>query len=160
MAIKRISKERIKVILLQDDALDHDDVNLDDKYADYLRDLDESKLPFVENALPIRFVMALTPANIEAASDVLNSQISFDGGKMKHNMGAVLPYLRSVLVDIENPPELPLADRFDFAKDDDGLVSKEIIGAIHAIDGHFYLFSAHVNAKQRHLKISQVTKKN
>jgi len=161
MGLKRLTNEKIKVILMQDDALDHsNEEELQVAYNEYLRTLDESKLPFVDNAKPIRFVMSLTQ-RIEGASDVLNQQISVDDkGNVKQNFGAVLPYLRAVLVDIENDPGLPKEERFEFTKDRDGLVSKEVIEAIHAIDGHFFLFAAHVQAKQRAAKGTQVLKKN
>jgi len=161
MGLKKLTNEKIKVILMQDDALDHsDEAKLQDAYAEYLKTLDESKLPFIENPMPIRFVMSLTQ-NLDGASDVLNQQISVDeNGKVKQNMGAILPYLRAVIVDIENDPKLAKEDRFDFKKDQDGLASKEIVAAIHAIDGHFYLFTAHVQAKQRAAKGTQLLKKN
>lgn len=161
MGLKKLTNEKIKVILMQDDSLDHsDESKLQEAYSEYLKTLDESKLPLVEDPRPIRFVMTLAQ-NIDGASEVLNQQISVDAnGNVRQNMGAILPYLRAVLVDIENDPKLPKEDRFEFKKDSDGLAAKEIIGAIHAIDGHFFLFTAHVQAKQRAAKGTQLLKKN
>lgn len=161
MGLKKLTNEKVKVILMQDDALDHSDEKaLSEAYSEYLKTLDESKLPFVEDAKPIRFVMTLAQ-NIDGASEVLNQQMTVDeNGKVKQNMGMILPYLRSVLVDIENDPKLPVEERFEFKKDSDGLAAKEIIAGIHAIDGSFFLFTAHVQAKQRLTRGTQVLKKN
>ncbi len=102
-----LSKEsdKIKVIARCDDALIRsNDEEFDIAYSSYLEDLDESKLQFVAEKTPTRFVMKKN-LNLSEHIRIKNDQMKMSGkGEISIQMGYTVEEVRLCLVGIENPP--------------------------------------------------------
>ena len=127
----------IEVVVSKDSALEYNEKG----YDSYLEDLDESKLKFKQGDEPTRFVMRKTLA-YEASQKVMNSQASYDKGKVKLNMSYVMEETRLALVDIKNPAHLSPESRIEYKRDSDGYCSKELIAGLQAAGVLMDLFRA------------------
>jgi hypothetical protein len=131
MAIKiGTSKENIKVICKSDDSLAEDLTN--EEWAAYQESLDETKLKFVEGKKPTRFVLTKN-LSFGAQQAIVNQQMSLNAeGKPEIKLGFILEEIRSVLVGIENPDNIPEDEKIIFKKESDGFASKELIASLYA----------------------------
>jgi hypothetical protein len=108
-----------------------------EKYDEYLKDLDESKLTF--NGVPTRFVMKKS-LPYKDTKRVMNSQVSFEDGQAKVNVSFMLDEVRCALVGIEGP------GAESFKKDKDGYASMDMINALYNAGVLMDLYTARRNA--------------
>ena len=94
----------------------------EEEYEEYLKDLDESKLPVVSE--PTRFLMKKT-LPYKDTKRVMNSQVSFDDGKPNVNVSFIMDEVRCALVGIEGP------GAETFKKDKDGYASMDIVNSLY-----------------------------
>lgn len=91
-------------------------------YENYLKDLDESKLPIAGPST--KFLMKRT-LPYKDTKRVMNSQVSFDDGKASVNVSFIMDEVRCALVGMEGPG----AEAFE--KDKDGYASMNIVNALY-----------------------------
>lgn len=94
----------------------------DEVYADYLKDLDESKLAI--NGPSTKFILKRT-LPYKDTKRVMNSQVSFEDGKASVNVSFIMDEVRCALVGMEGPGSE------SFKKEKDGYVSMDIVNAIY-----------------------------
>lgn len=109
----------------------------DEVYEQYLKDLDESKLPI--NGPSTKFVMKLT-LPYKDTKRVMNSQVSFDDGKANVNISFILDEVRCALTGMEGPGSEA------FKKDKDGYASMEVVNALYNSGVLMDLYNARRNA--------------
>jgi hypothetical protein len=143
----------LKVIARIDDSLDPACL---EKYDSYLKDLDESKLSFLEGCEPTRFVIKKS-LGWQESSDLKNKQVKMNRGvgsqagdmKIDINVGSTpMEEVRLALVDIEHP------DGSDpgclvFVKDIDGYASKTLIADLDSCGIVENLYTAKQNASPK-----------
>jgi hypothetical protein len=91
-------------------------------YEKYLETLDESILPI--EGEPTRFLMRKTLPYKETKR-VMNSQVSFKGGKPSVNISFMMDEVRYALVGIEGP------GAEGFKKDPDGYAAQDVVNALY-----------------------------
>ena len=141
---------KIKVIVSKDLSLvaeETEDYKPDEAYQDYLKDLDESKLRFVDNSEPTRFVMKkILPYKL--AMKVKNHQVAVEAGKVKFQSSYMNEEVRCSLCDIEQP-EVPdhLKERLiPWKQDGAGGASESVMEFLEAAGVVTDLFTARNNA--------------
>ena len=141
---------KVKVIVSKDLSLvseETEDYKPDEAYQSYLKDLDESKLRFVDNSEPTRFVMKkILPYKL--AMKVKNHQVAVEAGKVKFQSSYMNEEVRCSLCDIEQP-EVPdhLKDRLiPWKQDGAGGASESVMEFLEAAGVVTDLFTARNNA--------------
>ena len=129
--------QTIEVIVSKDSAL----ISSQEDYTKYLDDLDESHLKFKVGDQPTRFVLRKT-LPYEASQKVMNSQASFDKGKITLNMSYIMEEVRMALVDIKNPQAMPPESQIEYKKENDGYAAKALIAGLQAAGVLMDLFRA------------------
>lgn len=127
----------VEVIVSKDSALESGEK----EYDKYLESLDESHLRVRQGDVPTRFVLRKV-LPYEASQKVMNSQASYDRGKVKLNMAYIMEEVRVSLVDIKNPEHIPPESRIEFKRDDDGYCSKQLVAGLHGAGVLMDLFRA------------------
>jgi hypothetical protein len=122
----------LEVIASIDPAIDVDR----DTYEDYLKNLDETKLTFVEGVTPSRFVMKKF-LNWNEQSEVNEAKMAQSGRRSKMNLHYITEHVRRALVDIKNP-----GPGCEFVKDKDGKASKELVAKLDSAGIVADLYSA------------------
>lgn len=157
MAIRVVAKQNLKaveVISRNDDALDMDKA----EYDEYIKTGDISKLAFVENKQPTRFIVNFELSGKEAAlvkNEIMGGRD--EDGKPKMSYGSwqhrVAKY---TLKDIQNPTDVPKEEQLELKKDSQGYVNDFTMGLlerygivddIFALYSHLVLDSAKQNSK-------------
>lgn len=141
---------KIKVIVSKDRSLvseKSDEYDPDKAYQDYLKDLDESKLRFVANSAPTRFVMKkVLPYKL--AMKVKNHQVAVEAGKVKFQSSYMNEEVRCSLCEIEQP-EVPdhLKDRLiPWKEDGAGGAAESVMEFLEAAGVVSDLYTAKQNA--------------
>ena len=141
---------KIKVIVSKDLSLvseETEDYKPDEAYGEYLKDLDESRLRFVPNSEPTRFVMKkILPYKL--AMKVKNHQVAVEAGKVKFQSSYMNEEVRCSLCDIEQP-EVPehLKDRLiPWKQDGAGGAAESVMEFLEAAGVVTDLFNARQNA--------------
>jgi hypothetical protein len=153
MAIRsKATQESFKLILQVDDAIGEDVT--DEIYTQYLESLDEALLEL--KGVPTRFVFK-GQTDFGDAQKLKNAQMGIDAdGKPVFNMGSMLDDIRTFLIDIENPPNIPEAEKYIFKKDGDGKAAKQLIAKLDADNLVVLLYgakNAHLQPKKNQKKI-------
>ena len=94
----------------------------DEVYEQYLKDLDEAKLPI--SGPSTKFIMKRT-LPYKDTKRVMNSQVSFDEGKASVNISFIMDEVRCALTGMEGPGSE------SFKKDKDGYASMDIVNALY-----------------------------
>jgi hypothetical protein len=106
-------------------------------YEQYLKDLDEAKLPI--QGPSTKFVLKKT-LPYKDTKRVMNSQVSFDEGKASVNISFIMDEVRCALVGMEGP-----GSEF-FKKDKDGYASMDVVNALYNGGVLMDLYNARRNA--------------
>lgn len=126
--------QKVSVIVSKDSAI----VGFEqEKYDEYLKDLDESKLTL--NGTPTRFIMKKV-LPYRDTKKVMNSQVSFEDGKATVTPSFILDEVRCALVGIEGP------GAETFKKDKDGYASLDLVNYLYNSGVLMDLYSARRNA--------------
>ena len=127
MALNKIKCETISVVAFQDDCVSCPR----ETYDDYLSDLDEAKLQL--SGTPTRFMLRLV-LGYEEQKKIENSRVAMNSNDRSMAIAtSSMPEMRAALVGITCPPDQLEADRIEFKKDTDGLVSKTLIADLNAL---------------------------
>jgi hypothetical protein len=116
----QLSDGTIEVIARIDDAI----VRNDEKYAEYLNNLNEDVLEFVPGKYPTKFVMRKILPWKEAIK-VQNKQVRFEKGEAQFQMAFMSEEVRCSLIDIKNPANIADDDKINFEKHKDDLGASE-----------------------------------
>lgn len=141
----------IKVISRLDDSLDKHTPDFTEIYTQYLRDLDESKLPFIEGKEPTRFKLRRV-LEYKVAAKIKNDQIKikrdlknkkdFD---IDMNVGSVaMEDVRASLIDIEHPPGTEPGN-LAMKTDINGLASFDLVSLLESYGIVSDLYQARTN---------------
>jgi len=106
-------------------------------YEQYLKDLDESKLPIQGEST--RFILRKT-LPYKDTKKVMNSQVSFDDGKASVNVSYIMDEVRCALTGMEGPGSE------SFKKDKDGYASMDVVNALYNSGVMMDLYNARRNA--------------
>lgn len=120
-----LEEPQIKVIAFNDSAIEG---TSREDYDEYLKNLDESWLTFVEGGLPTRFVMRkVLPYKLSLK--LKNAQVALKDGELTPQLSFMNEEVRLALVDIENPAVPPEYEKFltRFKKHGDGGASDEVM---------------------------------
>lgn len=150
----RNSKKRdlsaLELVARNDDAINFKASN----YAEYVKELDEKHLVFVEGAQPTRFILNFE-FDGKGAQKVKNSMIASkdDNDEPSVSLGTwQFQVARQALRAITNPPDLPLAEQFIMRRDEKGLVHDELLAKLDKqgiIQDIFTAYSAMVLTPER-----------
>lgn len=141
---------KIKVIVSKDRALvdeETEDYKPDEAYQEYLKDLDESRLRFVANSQPTRFVMKkILPYKM--AIKVKNHQVAVEAGKVRFQSSYMNEEVRLSLCGIEQPevPEHLKKRLIPWKEDGAGGASESVMEFLEAAGVVADLFTARSNA--------------
>lgn len=136
-----ISDGDIEIIVRKDSALDV----TDEQYAEYLENLDESKLKLKEGHEPTRFVMRKA-IPFKHLNDIENSKIKYSKtGEVELQLGFILKEVRATLKDIKNPPSVPKDKCIEFKQTGDGLVDEKLMAGLAGADIVTNLYTARKN---------------
>jgi hypothetical protein len=152
LTLSQISDGFIDVIAKIDGAIIKDDSayenGFDETYADYLKDLDESKLKFVDGDEPTRFVMRKV-LPYKMAQKVQNKQLRFEKGEAQFQMSFMAEEVRCALCDVKNPDNIPEDQKIKFSKhNEDNGASDDFIAKLIAAGIVSDLFVARQNVMQ------------
>jgi hypothetical protein len=151
-------RDSLKVVSKVDDAVDSSAENFDDIYKEYLEDLDESRLKFVEGKTPTRFVLKRN-LKYEEHYDIRSRQFKVGDkkkGETSFNVAFTFDEVRIRLVGIENPPDE--SDCVEYKADGSGGASKELMEKLLSAGIVDDLFAALENDKKHRNKT--ISKKN
>lgn len=109
----------------------------EDVYEEYLKTLDESKLPI--QGTPTKFILKRT-LPYKDTKRVMNSQVSFEGGKASVNISFIMDEVRCALVGMEGPGSEA------FTKDKDGYASMEVVNSLYNAGVLMDLYNGRRNA--------------
>jgi hypothetical protein len=109
----------------------------DEVYDEYLKDLDESRLPIIGEST--RFILKKT-LPYKDTKRVMNSQINFDEGKASVQISFIMDEVRCALVGMEGPGSE------HFKKDKDGYASMDVVNSLYNAGVLMDLFNARKNA--------------
>jgi len=109
----------------------------DEVYEQYLKDLDESKLPI--QGPSTKFIMKRT-LPYKDTKRVMNSQVSFDDGKASVNISFIMDEVRCALVGMEGPGAEA------FKKDKDGYASMDVVNSLYNSGVMMDLYNARRNS--------------
>lgn len=109
----------------------------DDVYEQYLKDLDESKLPIKGPCT--KFILKRT-LPYKDTKRVMNSQVSFEDGKASVNISFIMDEVRCALVGMEGPGAEA------FKKDKDGYAPMDVVNALYNSGVLMDLYNARRNA--------------
>jgi hypothetical protein len=143
---------------LVDDAVDSSAENFEDIYKEYLEDLDESKLKFIEGKNPTRFVLKRN-LKYEEHYDIRSRQFKAGDkkkGETSFNVAFTFDEVRIRLIDIENPLDEP--DCISYKQDGSGGASKDVMEKLLSAGIVDDLFAALENDKKHRNKT--INKKN
>lgn len=135
----------IRVISRLDTGLNTTDPEFDQKYNEYLKNLDESILPIKDQNVITRFIMSTTPSYNEAQS-MIAMQFKLKDGPKSIDPNYLLEQVRNSLIRIENGPNVSQEDRIIWKADSDGKTDKNLIAQLHTVGAIFDLFTARINA--------------
>jgi len=152
-----LSTGNIEVISRLDDSLLLDEVLSDDEnledgkkdaYAEYLEDLDESRLTFVEGKEPTRFVMRKV-LDYKKGVRIKNEQVKMNGkNDVQVQLGSMVgETVRAALIDIKHP-EGSNPGALVFKRGSDGGASEELVALLDANGIAADLYAAHQNASK------------
>ena len=138
-----LESPNIKVICKNDSAIAG---TSDESYAEYLENLDETKLTVVENGLPTRFVMRkVLPYKLSLK--LKNAQVAMKDGTLTPQLSFMNEEVRLSLIDIENPA-VPLHHEkhlLKMKKHGDGGAADEIMEKLEAFGAISDLYQARSN---------------
>ena len=129
MAIKlnALSQGTIEVVASCDPALDM----TEDEYKEYQKTLDKSLLKIKDGDAPTVFVMRKT-LPYKLSQRIKNRQMSYENGEVFVGTSHISDEVRAALIDVINPPHVPLDDQLKFKKDGDGSASPDIMALLDA----------------------------
>ena len=152
------SRELLKVVTKIDDAVDSSAENFEDIYKEYLEDLDESRLKFIEGKTPTRFMLKRN-LKYEEHYDIRSRQFKMGDkkkGETSFNVAFTFDEVRIRLVGIENPPDEPGC--IEYKADGSGGATKEVMEKLLSAGIVDDLFAALENDKKS--KNKSINKKN
>ncbi|HUX79241.1 MAG TPA: hypothetical protein VMW10_05800 [Alphaproteobacteria bacterium] len=125
-----LEEQNIHVIVFNDAAIKG---TSRDDYDEYIKDLDESKLIFVENGLPTRFIMRkILPYKL--SMKLKNSQVAMKDGALTPQLSFMNEEVRLALVGIDNPVVSPEYQKhlLEYKQHGDGGASDAVMEKLEA----------------------------